>query len=417
MVLKMQTVKIKLYQNMVNYRKEMSFGYVQTYPLPTPSMIKGMIHAILGLREYHNLKISIQGNYDTVVTNMQKIVKFDKSADPIVPNNNDLTAKKYFIEINKDKIPKGLNDYFEPFNNKFNDKKKEKFIGDEKFYQLNIEKIKTDFYDEYYTIFNLKNDLSKEENDNLEKLFQYEKSVPNKININENKYQKRINKGELNDEYIVFIENKDNQSYFKLNIKKIISDFYIGDSKNKKFKFKKELNNRDKEVLIKLFYHTRDSRNDSPYRVPVNDSIKTALHGIQYVDQIVNMNLILHILFDEDELNHKLLQAVQENLIVLGRNEDIARVDEVKLVDYYEYEGESDYSLKNNIYLEKQNAKKNRIQGTHYRLPFYYRTVKSFKDKRIFKFVDTVYVTSGRNLKRAIVDDDNDMVNFLSVEV
>ena len=77
----MTAVRIKIYQNLVNYRRELSYGYVQTYPLPTPSMVRGMVHAILNLDKYHKLKISIQGNYKSVVTNMQKIYKFDSVRD------------------------------------------------------------------------------------------------------------------------------------------------------------------------------------------------------------------------------------------------------------------------------------------------------------------------------------------------
>ena len=88
----MEVVKIKLYQNMVNYRKEMSYGYVQTYPLPTPSMVRGMIHSLIEAKEYYTLRISIQGNYSSVVTNMQKIFKFDRKGRypiPVAVNSNE----------------------------------------------------------------------------------------------------------------------------------------------------------------------------------------------------------------------------------------------------------------------------------------------------------------------------------------
>ncbi len=77
----MQALRIKLYQNLCNYRREGSFGYVQTYPLPTPSMIRGMVHDVLELNEYKRLKISIQGESETIITNIQKVYKFDR--DPI----------------------------------------------------------------------------------------------------------------------------------------------------------------------------------------------------------------------------------------------------------------------------------------------------------------------------------------------
>jgi len=75
----MKALRLKLYQNLVNYRREMSYGYVQTYPLPTPSMVRGMVHWLLGINDgYKPLKISIQGDFDSVITNMQKVYKFDR---------------------------------------------------------------------------------------------------------------------------------------------------------------------------------------------------------------------------------------------------------------------------------------------------------------------------------------------------
>lgn len=70
----MQALKLKLYQNLCNYRKEGSFGYVQTYPLPTPSVIRGMIHEVMDLNEYYSFKVSIQGQSDNITTGMQRFL-------------------------------------------------------------------------------------------------------------------------------------------------------------------------------------------------------------------------------------------------------------------------------------------------------------------------------------------------------
>jgi len=236
----MQAVKIKLYQNMVNYRKEMSYGYVQTYPLPTPSMIRGMAHALLELNKYHNMRISVQGNHTSVVTNMQKVYKFDRE---------------------------------------------------------------------------------------------------------------------------------------------------------------------------------RKSRPKNPYDVTVGKSQKTALHGILFVDEIVDMNVVLHICFDQPELNTKLLEAVKQKTVILGRNEDIARLDfeATKLVKLSE--SDEDQTFAHSIYLPHDLARKAFLKGTAYRLPFYYFPVKSFEDKRIFEFVDVVYISKGSELRETnhIIDEDGDIVSFLEV--
>lgn len=237
----MKAVRIKLYQNMVNYRRELSFGYVQTYPLPTPSMIKGMAHALLDLKEYHNLKISIQGNYESVVTNMQKVYKFDRD---------------------------------------------------------------------------------------------------------------------------------------------------------------------------------RASRPNNPYDLIVSNSRKTAVHGVMFVDEIVDMELLLHISFDDEGLNEQLLDAVKQNTVVLGRNEDIARVDfeDTKLVDI----SPSDYKYKlpYNIYLKQEICKKEQLEGTYYKLPFYYQPVSSFSDKRIFTYADAVYITKDNKLQYSdiAIDSGGYLVSFLSIQ-
>ncbi len=235
----MEAVKITLYQNMVNYRKEMSYGYVQTYPLPTFSMVKGMAHALLDLKEFHNLKISVQGNYESVVTNMQKVYKFDRD---------------------------------------------------------------------------------------------------------------------------------------------------------------------------------RKSRPKNPYDVTIGESKKTATHGVMFVDQIVDINLILHICFDEPELNKKLLEAVKEKTVVLGRNEDIALVDFEKTKMVNLTETDEDYELENNIFIPEKTAKQALLSGTVHRLPFYYYPVKSFEDKRIFKFADVMYVAKDNEIREIgyLVDDDNEIVFFLT---
>lgn len=239
----MRAVRIRLYQNIVNYRRELSFGYVQTYPLPTPSMVKGMAHALLDLDSYHNLKLSIQGNYASVVTNMQKIYKFDSVRDD---------KKKGFI-------------------------------------------------------------------DRRQRLFA--------------------------------------------------------------------------------------------------DGPKTLNQGVMFVDEIVGMELILHISFDEENLNEQLLAAVRQKTVVLGRNEDIARVDfeDTRLVNILSSGDE--YRLPYSIYLKPELCKSEQLEGTYYRLPFYYEPVSSFNDKRIFKYADAVYIAKGNRIQYSdiTVDNDGNLVSFLSI--
>jgi CRISPR-associated protein Cas5t len=237
----MKALRLKLYQNLVNYRREMSYGYVQTYPLPTPSMVRGMAHWLLGINDgYKPLKISIQGDFDSVTTNMQKVYKFDR-------------------------------------------------------------------------------------------------------------YRKE-NEGRL------------------------------------------------------AVIHT-------PSKQMLNQ-------GVQFVDLIVNMNLLLHIAFDDAALTEALDGAVRMKTVVLGRNEDIASVEftETGLVDV---EAASDeITLNYNAYLSPDLCKQEQLSGTHYRLPFYYDDIVSMEDKRIFHFADAVYIAKGNKIENVsfMKDSKGDLVSLLEAD-
>lgn len=68
----MKALRIELYQDHVCYRQETGYRFFQTYPLPTPSMVRGLVHRLMGATEYIPLKISIQGMYDSIFIDMQR---------------------------------------------------------------------------------------------------------------------------------------------------------------------------------------------------------------------------------------------------------------------------------------------------------------------------------------------------------
>ena len=59
----MKAIKLKLYQNLVNYKKPTSFQLKETYPLPPYSTVIGMIHYACDFDEYKDMNVSIQGSY------------------------------------------------------------------------------------------------------------------------------------------------------------------------------------------------------------------------------------------------------------------------------------------------------------------------------------------------------------------
>ncbi len=56
-----RAVRIKLTQDLVNYKKPTSFQLKETYPLPPFSTVIGMVHSLCGYDEYKPMKVSVQG--------------------------------------------------------------------------------------------------------------------------------------------------------------------------------------------------------------------------------------------------------------------------------------------------------------------------------------------------------------------
>ncbi|MNW41665.1 CRISPR-associated protein Cas5 [compost metagenome] len=79
----MKVLRLELYQQTACYKKPFAFKVAETYPLPPHSTVKGMLHAILEANELIPMKISVQGNYDTLITDYQThyFFKSDKTKE------------------------------------------------------------------------------------------------------------------------------------------------------------------------------------------------------------------------------------------------------------------------------------------------------------------------------------------------
>jgi len=66
----MKAIRLKLYQNLVNYKKPTSFQLKETFPLPPYSTVIGMVHNLCGYKEYKEMDISIQGKYYSKVNDL-----------------------------------------------------------------------------------------------------------------------------------------------------------------------------------------------------------------------------------------------------------------------------------------------------------------------------------------------------------
>lgn len=65
-----RAIRIKCFQNLVNYRKPNSFIVKETFPLPPYSTVLGMIHAACGYTEFHPMKLCIQGTNSGTVSEL-----------------------------------------------------------------------------------------------------------------------------------------------------------------------------------------------------------------------------------------------------------------------------------------------------------------------------------------------------------
>lgn len=88
----MKVIKLKLYQNMVNYRKHNSFQLKESYPLPPYSTVIGMIHNTCGYKEYVPMDISVQGKHFSKVNDLAtryefSVMKYDHTRHQLrIPN-------------------------------------------------------------------------------------------------------------------------------------------------------------------------------------------------------------------------------------------------------------------------------------------------------------------------------------------
>lgn len=72
----MKSIRLKLKQNLVNYKLPTSFQLKETYPLPPYSTIIGMIHNACNYLEYKPMQISVQGKHHSKVNDLATRYEF-----------------------------------------------------------------------------------------------------------------------------------------------------------------------------------------------------------------------------------------------------------------------------------------------------------------------------------------------------
>jgi len=72
----MKAIRVRLRQNLVNYKKPTSFQLKETYPLPPFSTVIGMVHSLCGYTEYKPMQVSVQGKHFSKVNDLYTRYEF-----------------------------------------------------------------------------------------------------------------------------------------------------------------------------------------------------------------------------------------------------------------------------------------------------------------------------------------------------
>ena len=96
----MKSIRLKLKQNLVNYRFPTSFQLRETYPLPPYSTVIGMVHNTCNYTEYKPMKISVQGKYHSKVNDLATRYEFK--------NGMTFDASRHQIKVGEYGISRGV---------------------------------------------------------------------------------------------------------------------------------------------------------------------------------------------------------------------------------------------------------------------------------------------------------------------
>lgn len=137
---------------------------------------------------------------------------------------------------------------------------------------------------------------------------------------------------------------------------------------------------------------------------------KTVTTMPRNVHQLLNVNLVIHVKAD-DEIIDKLFQNLTNGAetITLGRNEDLVRIDEIKIV-----QAEKVKRASGNYNIFVPNFYEEDINGIKYRLNSKY-VIKN--DIRKWDKVNVVYVEKDdAYFDESLKDDDGDLIFFYKEE-
>lgn len=131
------------------------------------------------------------------------------------------------------------------------------------------------------------------------------------------------------------------------------------------------------------------------------------------VHQLLNVNLIIHVQAEDetiDKIYHNVINGVES--FTLGRNEDLVRIDEIKILK--DVEEVEEVAIRKSAYIPEYMTR--RVDGINYRLN---TTYKIIEDIRQWNKVNVKYVERNTNqgVYNALQDKDGDNIYFYSKEM
>lgn len=131
------------------------------------------------------------------------------------------------------------------------------------------------------------------------------------------------------------------------------------------------------------------------------------------VHQLLNVNLIIHVQAEDDIIN-KIYNNIANGAetFTLGRNEDLVRIDEVKILN--NVRKVEDVPVECNAYIPEWLDEY--VQGINYRLNTKYAVVDGIRewDKVAVKYVEK---QSGASVSKVLQDEDGDNIYFFSERI
>lgn len=104
----MRAIRLKIKQPTANYRVEMYFKNRYSYPLPPYSTVIGMLHNLCGFKEYHKMRLAVQGKFASTTMTLNNyyyggIYAKDRKNTTVVEHKNgrkeNITRGKELTEL------------------------------------------------------------------------------------------------------------------------------------------------------------------------------------------------------------------------------------------------------------------------------------------------------------------------------